>query len=212
MIFCNSRFQLISQVLLTHYKPQYVSIQSFPDCTSGQIIPVVADPVVSGPYNFVFLGGRFLPSSNINIKQKISASANPTIPLFTACHLRQPLRSYDNQLAIFQSPDPTNPDCANLNITTASGGCTGIVFTNAAPASGPLDLAISTTYVENPSIDASRYAIVEGVPFYPALHVESNPTAQITLNSISASFDRSWNPQLQKRSPAAFEWIPSVCA
>ncbi|CAI2352144.1 unnamed protein product [Caenorhabditis sp. 36 PRJEB53466] len=184
---------LITQVLQTHYKPQYVSIQSFPDCSgAGNSVPVVIDPNVQGPYNFFFLGDN----------------ANPSQSSFVSCFLRQPVRSFDNQLAVFQSPDPT---CSSLNITTSSGSCTAIVFTNAAP-SGPLDLAIYTTYVEDQSIDSSRYAIIESVPFYPAFHVEaatSSSGSQVIVNSISSSFDSSWSPTLSQRVPAAFEWIPS---
>ncbi|EFP03819.1 hypothetical protein CRE_28693 [Caenorhabditis remanei] len=180
---------LVSQVLLTHYKPQYVSIQSFKDCSTAQSVPVVIDPQVNGPYNFVFLG----------------SNASPDVDSFRNCLLRPPLRSFDKNLAIFQSPDPM---CSNLTITSGSGPCTAIVFTNANTTTGPLDLAIYITYVEDPSIDASRYAIVEGVPFYPAIHVESNSGAS-TLNSISASFDPSWTNVPTKRDPAAFEWISS---
>ncbi|KAF1755583.1 hypothetical protein GCK72_012033 [Caenorhabditis remanei] len=184
-----STTDLVSQVLLTHYKPQYVSIQSFKDCSTAQSVPVVIDPQVNGPYNFVFLG----------------LNASPDIDSFRNCLLRPPLRSSDKNLAIFQSPDPM---CSNFTITSNPGPCTAIVFTNANTTTGPLDLAIYITYVEDPSIDASRYAIVEGVPFYPAIHVESSSGAS-TLNSISASFDSSWTNVPTKRDPAAFEWISS---
>ncbi|CAI2352148.1 unnamed protein product [Caenorhabditis sp. 36 PRJEB53466] len=186
---------LITQVLQTHYKPQYVSIQSFPDCSgAGNSVPVVIDPNVQGPYNFFFLGDN----------------ANPSQSSFVSCFLRQPVRSFDNQLAVFQSPDPT---CSSLTITTSSGSCTAIVFTNAAP-SGPLDLAIYTTYVEDQSIDSSRYAIIESVPFYPAFHVEaatSSSGSQLIVNSI---FGSDLSAGLTQRSPAAYEWItnkPFIC-
>ncbi|ULT92901.1 hypothetical protein L3Y34_002825 [Caenorhabditis briggsae] len=184
----SSTVNLVSQVFLTHYKPQYVSIQSFSDCSTPQQVPVVTDPTVNGPYNFVFLG----------------ENAKPGIDGFRTCSLLQPLRSVDNKLAIFQS---LNPVCSSITIQASNDSCTAIIFTNANATVGPLDLTIYVTYVEDQSIDASRYAIVEGVPFYPAFHIESSSEASTTLNSISASFDIDWRVTPQNRSPATFEWI-----
>ncbi|PIC31180.1 hypothetical protein B9Z55_011956 [Caenorhabditis nigoni] len=184
----SSTVNLVSQVFLTHYNPQYVSIQSFSDCSVPQQVPVVTDPTVNGPYNFVFLG----------------ENAKPGIDGFRTCSLLQPLRSVDNKLAIFQS---LNPMCSSITIQSSNDSCTAIIFTNANATVGPLDLAIYVTYVEDQSIDASRYAIVEGVPFYPAFHIESSSGAAITLNFISASFDTDWKVTPQDRSPATFEWV-----
>lgn len=183
--------KLVSQVLLTHYRPQFVSIQSFDSCDSPQSVPVVIDPVVKGPYNFVFLGTNALPTSQS----------------FVSCLLQQPLRSFDKKLSFFQSPDPM---CQSISVQ-ASGPCTVMVFTNGNYSNpGPVDLSIYTSYVEDQTIDSSRYGMVESVPFYPAIHVEPpSPSSQVTVNSISTSFNSSWNPVLQNRFPAAYEWIPS---
>ncbi|EGT52337.1 hypothetical protein CAEBREN_00115 [Caenorhabditis brenneri] len=183
--------ELVSQVLLTHYKPQYVAIQSFPNCTTPQTLPLVIDPTVNGPYNFVFLG----------------VNATPSIDSYRDCFLRSPLRSTDNQLAIFQSPDPS---CTSLTITSKGGSCTAIVFTNANSTAGPLDLAIYTTYVEDPSIDASRYAIIEKVPFYPAVHVESGSSDPVVLNSVAISYNIDGKATPVKRDIASYDWISST--
>uniref|UniRef100_A0A1I7T098 EGF-like domain-containing protein n=1 Tax=Caenorhabditis tropicalis TaxID=1561998 RepID=A0A1I7T098_9PELO len=175
-----STIDLVSQVFLTHYKPQYVTIGSFSNCTSPKNVPILVDPTVNGPYYFVLLGDNAAPSTDS----------------FRECLLRDPLRSFDNQLVFFQSPDPT---CQSLQIKS-NGSCTAIVFTNANTNSGPFDLTVYTTYVEDLSLDASRYAIIEKVPFYPALHIQSSSSDAIILNSIAVSYDSTWTNVPQNKT------------
>uniref|UniRef100_A0A8R1HGY3 EGF-like domain-containing protein n=1 Tax=Caenorhabditis japonica TaxID=281687 RepID=A0A8R1HGY3_CAEJA len=182
--------KLITRVFMTHYRPQYVAIQSFPDCSKAQSVSLPIDPEVGQPYSFVLLGENTVPTEES----------------FINCSLGSALYSFDKQLAIFQTPHLT---CSTLQIK-ATGSCSAIVFTNAVNNQDTLDLTIHTTYVKNRSVDSSRYAIVENVPFYPAFHVET-PTGSdnVLINSVSAPYDTTWKADVVKRNPAAYEWTTS---
>ncbi|CAL2031404.1 unnamed protein product [Caenorhabditis brenneri] len=110
--------ELVSQVLLTHYKPQYVAIQSFPNCTTPQTLPLVIDPTVNGPYNFVFLGGEntYREATYINYDENTPSSViNDNVPTI--------LENYGAALRFkLDSPSPCpTPSSASLIITDCNG-------------------------------------------------------------------------------------------
>ncbi|CAI5449094.1 unnamed protein product [Caenorhabditis angaria] len=182
---------LVSTFLQLHSSPQVLQIQDIGTCKRAVTINFNNDLNNDQPLYFILRG------------QNVKTDAASLRACGTFLNYAT---SYDSQLSVFQV---LNPQCSSINIT-AKYACSAVVFT-VLPKTSASAVKLYANFIEDSSIDASRYAIIENVPFYAAVHIESISGVDTQVNAINFAQNSDFVPLgVNTKRISAFEWVSTA--